>query len=105
MVSKGESLVGGSRPQHQQLGDLLAAKLVPGRPKTLWGEAADAELAGHLACPLNTPLLVLRRISTAGDRPTEYVISRYRGDRYQVHRDLGRDAQSTAEPTQEGILL
>ena len=66
---------------------------------TLWGEAADAELAGHLACPVNTPLLVFRRIASAAGRPTEYVVSRYRGDRYQVHLDLGRDALSPAEST------
>ncbi|MGC3993997.1 MAG: GntR family transcriptional regulator [Propionicimonas sp.] len=67
--------------------------------QTLWGEVADASLARQLAAPQNTPLLVFRRVSSAGGRPIEYVVSRYRGDRYQVHMDLGRDDLSPAEPT------
>ena len=59
--------------------------------QTLWGESADATLARRLDAPLHTPLLVFRRISTAGGIPLEYVVSRYRGDRYQVHMTLGRD--------------
>ena len=39
----------------------------------------------------HTPLLVFRRVSKAGGRPLEYVVSRYRGDRYQIHMSLGRD--------------
>jgi GntR family transcriptional regulator len=59
--------------------------------QTLWGEAADDEVAGRLDCPAHTPLLVFRRVSSAGGRPIEYVVSRYRGDRYQIHMSLGRD--------------
>jgi GntR family transcriptional regulator len=59
--------------------------------QTLWGEAADDVVAGRLDCPASTPLLVFRRVSRAGDRPIEYVVSRYRGDRYQIHMSLGRD--------------
>lgn len=70
--------------------------------QTLWGEAADAALARQLSAPQNTPLLVFRRISSAGGRPIEYVVSRYRGDRYQVHMELSRDDLSPAEPTPEG---
>ncbi|CAL8979004.1 HTH-type transcriptional repressor DasR [Propionicimonas sp. T2.31MG-18] len=73
--------------------------------QTLWGEAADGDLARELAAPVNTPLLVFRRISSAGGRPIEYVVSRYRGDRYQVHMELGRDDLSPANPTQEGNPL
>ena len=73
--------------------------------QTLWGEAADADLARALAAPVNTPLLVFRRISTANGRPVEYVVSRYRGDRYQVHMELGRDDLSPAVGTQEGNTL
>ncbi len=62
--------------------------------QTLWGESADATMAALLAAPLHTPLLVFRRISTASGRPIEYVVSRYRGDRYQVHMDLSRDQQA-----------
>ncbi len=73
--------------------------------QTLWGEAADTDLARKLAAPLRTPLLVFRRISTAGGRPVEYVVSRYRGDRYQVHMELGRDDLSPAEQPPEGNPL
>ena len=59
--------------------------------QTLWGETADATTARRLDAPLHTPLLVFRRISRAGDQLIEYVVSRYRGDRYQIHMSLGRD--------------
>jgi GntR family transcriptional regulator len=59
--------------------------------QTLWGEAADAVMARRLDAPLHTPLLVFRRVSTAGGRPVEHVVSRYRGDSYQIHMSLGRD--------------
>lgn len=73
--------------------------------QTLWGEAADASLAPLLAAPVAAPLLVFRRVSTAGGRLVEYVVSRYRGDRYQVHMELGRDDLSPAATTPEGNLL
>lgn len=73
--------------------------------QTLWGEAADAELARLLLAPQGTPLLVFRRISTSGGRPIEYVISRYRGDRYQVHMELSRDDLSSAGISPEGSKL
>jgi len=59
--------------------------------QTLWGESADASVARRLDAPVHTPLLVFRRISSAGGHPLEYVVSRYRGDRYQLHMSLGRD--------------
>jgi GntR family transcriptional regulator len=59
--------------------------------QTLWGESADAATARRLDAPLNTPLLVFRRIAAASGRPLEYVVSRYRGDRYQLHMSLARD--------------
>jgi GntR family transcriptional regulator len=59
--------------------------------QTLWGESADASTARRLDAPLHTPLLVFRRISCSGDRALEFVVSRYRGDRYQIHMSLGRD--------------
>lgn len=67
--------------------------------QTLWGETADAATAHRLDAPLNTPLLVFRRVSSSGGRPLEHVVSRYRGDRYQLHMSLGRDdlGPSTAE--------
>jgi GntR family transcriptional regulator len=57
--------------------------------QTLWGEAAVGATARRLEAPVHTPLLVFRRLSSAGGRPVEYVVSRYRGDRYQVHMSLG----------------
>ena len=68
--------------------------------QTLWGEAADATLARRLDCPIHTPLLVFRRVSTAAGLPLEYVVSRYRGDRYQLHMSLG--STPTGEGTEEG---
>jgi GntR family transcriptional regulator len=70
--------------------------------QTLWGESADADLARQLSTPVYTPLLVFRRISSAGGRFVEYVVSRYRGDRYQVHMELGRDDLSPASSTPKG---
>lgn len=59
--------------------------------QTLWGESADQTQARRLDAPVHTPLLVFRRISSAAGTPLEYVVSRYRGDRYQLHMSLGRD--------------
>ncbi len=59
--------------------------------QTLWGESADATLARRLSAPVHTPLLVFRRLSSAAGTPLEHVVSRYRGDRYQLHMSLGRD--------------
>ena len=59
--------------------------------QVLWGESADLTTARRLDAPVHTPLLVFRRISRAGGRPLEYVVSRYRGDRYQIHMSLGRE--------------
>lgn len=56
--------------------------------QTLWGESADARTARQLEAPLHTPLLVFLRLSGVGTRTVEHVVSRYRGDRYQVHMDL-----------------
>lgn len=59
--------------------------------QTLWGETADVTLARRLDAPIHTPLLVFRRVSSAAGTPLEYVVSRYRGDCYQLHMSLGRD--------------
>lgn len=56
--------------------------------QTVWSECAESEVARRLETAPNTPLLVLRRVSTSGGRPVEYVVSRYRADRYQVHMTL-----------------
>jgi GntR family transcriptional regulator len=70
--------------------------------QTLWGESADAVIARRLDAPVHTPLLVFRRVSCAGDIPLEYVVSRYRGDRYQIHMSLGRDELGLASNSSEG---
>lgn len=57
--------------------------------QTLWGEAAEGATARRLEAPVHTPLLVFRRVSSAAGTPVEHVVSRYRGDRYQVHMSLG----------------
>lgn len=57
--------------------------------QTVWGEVADRPTARHLDGGDATPLLVFRRVSRAAGRPVEYTVSRYRGDRYQVHMSLG----------------
>lgn len=63
--------------------------------QTLWGESADGVIARRLEAPVHTPLLVFRRVSSAGGRPLEHVVSRYRGDRYQVHMDLAGPTSTT----------
>jgi GntR family transcriptional regulator len=70
--------------------------------QTLWGEAADATTARRLDAPLHTPLLVFRRISRSGGQLMEYVVSRYRGDRYEIHMSLGRDGLGLSSTTPEG---
>lgn len=56
--------------------------------QTLWGESADGATARRLEAPVHTPLLVFRRLSSSQGRPLEHVVSRYRGDRYQLHMNL-----------------
>ena len=75
--------------------------------QTLWGESAEGVVARRLDAPVHTPLLVFRRISRAGGQTLEYVVSRYRGDRYQIHMSLGRDSvgpgnRTTGSPTPGG---
>lgn len=59
--------------------------------QTLWGEVATGEVARLLQVSEQTPLLVFERTSFAGDQPVEHVVSRYRGDRYQIHMSLTQD--------------
>lgn len=59
----------------------------------LWAEAADAELAATLATSPGTPVLAFRRRSQAGGAWVEHVVSRYRGDRYQLHMELQGGSQ------------
>ena len=66
--------------------------------QTLWGESAEGKVADLLAAPTHTPLLVFRRSSTSLGRPVEHAVSRYRGDRYQIHMSLSRDDDPTPAP-------
>lgn len=66
--------------------------------QTLWGESAEGATARRLEAPLHTPLLVFRRVSSAAGKPVEYVVSRYRGDRYQVHMSLGATQTTRKTP-------
>ncbi len=72
---------------------------IDGAEQTLWGEAAEGATARRLEAPVHTPLLVFRRISSAAGRPVEHVVSRYRGDRYQVHMSLGATPGATGKPS------
>lgn len=84
-----------------QVFDEVYGLTIDAAEQTLWGEAAEGTTARHLDCPAYTPLLVFRRISRAGARPLEYVVSRYRGDRYQIHMSLGRDQLGQGATTPE----
>lgn len=66
--------------------------------QTVWGESATGRTAELLAAPAHTPLLVFSRLSTSLGRPVEHAVSRYRGDRYQVHMSLSRDDDPTPAP-------
>lgn len=66
--------------------------------QVLWAESASAELAGLLAASVGTPVLVFRRDSRAAGRPVEHVVSRYRGDRYQLHMELRSDQLPDPRP-------
>lgn len=68
--------------------------------QTLWGESADAATARALRTAVHTPLLTFRRLSRTGSTPVEYAISRYRGDRYQLHMSLQQDATAS---TRKGV--
>ncbi|MCF6376594.1 GntR family transcriptional regulator [Nocardioides KLBMP 9356] len=65
--------------------------------QTLWGESAEGATARRLEAAVHTPLLVFRRVSSAAGRPVEHVVSRYRGDRYQVHMSLGAAPGATGK--------
>jgi GntR family transcriptional regulator len=81
---------------------LLASRydvVIDSAEQTLWGESAEGPTARRLEAPLHTPLLVFRRIASAAGRPVEYVVSRYRGDRYQLHMTLGEPSHGAVGTT------
>lgn len=59
----------------------------------LWAEPADADLAATLGVQPGAPVLAFRRRSEAAGVRVEHVVSRYRGDRYQLHMELQGGSQ------------
>lgn len=59
----------------------------------LWAETAGVDLAATLAVAPGTSVLAFRRVSLAAGTPVEHVVSRYRGDRYQLHMELQGGSQ------------
>lgn len=58
--------------------------------QTIQAVPATRELAEMLSIPEGAPLLQVQRTTRAGERPVEYVLTHYRGDRYQYTVRLGR---------------
>jgi GntR family transcriptional regulator len=58
--------------------------------QTVAAQQADEASAVLLGIPAGRPILVFDRTSSSGDRPVEYTVSRYRGDRYELHMSLDR---------------
>lgn len=77
--------------------DLLATRYdrrIARAEQTLWTEPADADVARRLGVDDGSPVLAFTRVSFAerpADEPVEYSVSRYRGDRYQLHMTLEAD--------------
>lgn len=91
----------GSHDLHGSLYAVLANAYdiaIDAAEQTVWGESAHGRTAELLSAPAHTPLLVFRRLSTSLGRPVEHAVSRYRGDRYQVHMSLSRDDDPTPAP-------
>lgn len=59
--------------------------------QTVWAEACDGTVGSALGVAEGSAVMVFRRSSHASGTPVEYVISWYRGDRYQVHMALAAD--------------
>ncbi|HET7475615.1 MAG TPA: GntR family transcriptional regulator [Dermatophilaceae bacterium] len=92
----------GDRDLSGSLYELLATDygvVIDAAEQTVWAENADTGLARLLQAPQHCPLMVFRRVSRAGSRPVEHVVSRYRGDRYQIQMTLaGPPATTPAGP-------
>jgi GntR family transcriptional regulator len=48
-------------------------------------------------------MLLLDRVTTSGGKPVEYVVSRYRGDRYQLRASLDVPADGRT-PTRRRMI-
>ncbi|MET7998137.1 GntR family transcriptional regulator [Amycolatopsis sp. CA-161197] len=70
--------------------------------QTVWAESADRETARLLGMRTGTPLLVFRRVSSAGGEPVEDMTSWYRGDHYQVTMQLDRNTPDSGHQPHYG---
>lgn len=52
---------------------------------------ADEASAVLLGIAPGSPVMVFDRTASSGGRPVEYTVSRYRGDRYELHMSLDRE--------------
>ncbi|MEQ3554796.1 GntR family transcriptional regulator [Pseudonocardia nematodicida] len=59
--------------------------------QTVAARESDEASAVLLGIPPGYPILVFDRTASSGGRPVEYTVSRYRGDRYELHMSLDRD--------------
>lgn len=73
-------------------------KVIDSADQVLWAEVADALIAEQLDVSPGDPLLVFRRTSQAQGQLLEYVVSHYRGDRYQIYSQLsGPEREDTSQ--------
>jgi DNA-binding GntR family transcriptional regulator len=89
-------------PKYSQLREILPelieSELAPAARIPAGGAgSSDARLLG---LPVGAPVLEFQRTSFAGEQPAEFVVSTYRGDRYEFRVAL--DAPTRAHP-QGGI--
>ena len=59
--------------------------------QTVAAREADEASAVLLGIPARYPILVFDRTASSAERPVEYTVSRYRGDRYELHMSLDRE--------------
>jgi GntR family transcriptional regulator len=84
---------------------LLAERygLLPDRgEQTIQAGTAELSDARLLGVPVGTPVLQFRRRSFVGSRPVEFVVSTYRGDRYQFRAALDVPARILAYRANQG---
>ncbi len=77
-----------------------------GAEQTIEARTADEESARLLRIPAGSALLVIRRVTTTRrNRPLEYAVTTYRGDRYTVSMRLDRDGMSSLTASIDGQHL
>ncbi|MGH3623508.1 MAG: UTRA domain-containing protein [Sciscionella sp.] len=70
--------------------------------QTVRAGSADEEKAGLLGVPAGSPLLVLRRMSSASGVPAEDMTSACRGDLYHVTMQMDRNIPVPASDLPDG---